>query len=438
MKTRVLLGLAALAFMLSSCRLLPVEEALPAVPVIRDYEKQEYNQTQVLRGDLILSESVACTYDVIAQENASFSVSGVLIDKLYVTKGQTVKAGDLLYSLNMDNVQGQIDSQKNVIARLELQLDQLYEMRSLVLDKHDYILDELEQQLSEVEQLIADAQFQPPETDDPPEITQPTEQMQDLVAEDSGDNAVPPEDTQPPSEPAEDPVDKTDLAQLLLRQQELLMEKSQQEAARAATVSAYASKIHNIEDALYIQNLRFAEMKQSVQERQIIASIDGTVTFVREFTEGDRSVKGRTMVSVCNWDSAYFLVKGENNVGYFSVDMEVDIQVGSNTHKAVVVDPAEIGATVDPNVPTVYLRLVQADPTITDGKYGTIRIVLDRRENVLYLDRDAIITSGGVTFVYTPDENGLRTLREVKTGLETDQYVEIMEGLQEGDRVILE
>ena len=72
MKKKLVLGLTVLALMLSSCGLLPEEETLPPVPVIRDYEKQEYKQTQVQRGDLVLSKSVACTYDIVMQEHLSF------------------------------------------------------------------------------------------------------------------------------------------------------------------------------------------------------------------------------------------------------------------------------------------------------------------------------------------------------------------------------
>lgn len=34
----------------TSCAILPEEEELPAAPVVRDYEVEEYEQTPVLRG----------------------------------------------------------------------------------------------------------------------------------------------------------------------------------------------------------------------------------------------------------------------------------------------------------------------------------------------------------------------------------------------------
>jgi hypothetical protein len=179
-------------------------------------------------------------------------------------------------------------------------------------------------------------------------------------------------------------------------------------------------------------------MEQRMQERQILSPMNGTVTFVREVKEGDRSVKGTVMITVCDWNYAYFQVKSKKHVGYFPAGMEVDIHVGDTTHKATVLDPQTLGDLVDPESETVYLQLVQADPTISSGKYGTIEIVLDQRTDVLYVDKDAIHTSAGASFVYMLDENGLRISRQVKTGMETNDYVQITEGLQEGDHVILD
>ena len=40
--------------------------------------------------------------------------------------------------------------------------------------------------------------------------------------------------------------------------------------------------------------------------------------------------------------------------------------------------------------------------------------------------------------VYVEDENGIRGVRDVETGLVTDKYIEIVSGLKEGDSVIVE
>ena len=86
----------------------------------------------------------------------------------------------------------------------------------------------------------------------------------------------------------------------------------------------------------------------------------------------------------------------------------------------------------------IYLQLDQPDPTLKSRDSGSIILKLDQRENVLYLDKSAIRTFNGKPFVYIPDENGLPTLRYVTLGLEVKNVVEIVEGLDEGDQVIIQ
>ena len=85
-----------------------------------------------------------------------------------------------------------------------------------------------------------------------------------------------------------------------------------------------------------------------------------------------------------------------------------------------------------------YLQLLQPDPSLENGVSGTIRVTLDYREDVLYVNKKAIKTADGGQFVYMLDEDGLRIRREVVTGLECGDYIEIMDGLAEGESVIID
>ena len=61
-----------LPFVCASCGIMPEEEELPAAPVIRSYEAAEYEQALVMRGDMILTKKVKCTYASAKQEKYSF------------------------------------------------------------------------------------------------------------------------------------------------------------------------------------------------------------------------------------------------------------------------------------------------------------------------------------------------------------------------------
>ena len=114
------LMLMLVPFLCTSCRLMPVEEELPAAPVIRSYKGEEYRQASVQRGDLVLTKAVRCTCIPMRRENLSFSLGGVIIDRIYVSEGQQVQAGELLAELAMGDLGEQIRTLENELQVLKL------------------------------------------------------------------------------------------------------------------------------------------------------------------------------------------------------------------------------------------------------------------------------------------------------------------------------
>ena len=315
-----------------------------------------------------------CTYVPTKEENLSFSLGSMYIDRIYVSEGDQVKAGQVLAQLELSNLQEQIAAENYQLKVLEMKKLHIMENRELDLRKHDIILEELEWELENTEEAGA---------------------------------------------------------------KDLLAQSEEQKKLRAETVKDYADRLQAVEDSIYIQKLRVEETEEKLKERQIIAGIDGTVKYVRSISEGQRSVKGQCIITICDLDTAAFKLKGEDTQ-YFSIGQEVMILCQEKELAAYVMDSAEWDMPADEDEPVVYLRLKQPDPTLEDGARGKITFILEQREDTRYVDKDAVRTSNGKSFVYVLDENGMRMMQEVTTGLLSGDFIEIVEGLQENDSVILD
>lgn len=68
------------------------------------------------------------------------------------------------------------------------------------------------------------------------------------------------------------------------------------------------------------------------------------------------------------------------------------------------------------------------------GEYVQIRVERERSENTLRLPTGAVRRDSGTTYVYLV-VNGEKIYTEVKTGASSSAYVEILDGLSEGDEV---
>ena len=68
-----------------------------------------------------------------------------------------------------------------------------------------------------------------------------------------------------------------------------------------------------------------------------------------------------------------------------------------------------------------------------------IRLTTDSREDVLYVASNAVHEqSDGRHIVYCFDENQILYIREITVGLNTGSFIEIIDGLEEGDQVAVE
>ena len=66
---------------------------------------------------------------------------------------------------------------------------------------------------------------------------------------------------------------------------------------------------------------------------------------------------------------------------------------------------------------------------------GDAEIILSEKENVLVIPTEALVQREK-NFVWTVDSEGKARKKEVDVGLSTDEEVEIINGLEEGEEVV--
>ena len=385
-----LITLMLVSAALSACQLLPEEEVLPPIPVIRSYEVEEYEQATVMRGDLLSTATVRLTYKLTRKQSLSFPLGGLYIDAVPVVEGQEVKAGDVLATLEQEALQAELTAQRHKANMLYEEREHLKETLALELSQYDTMLATIDKEL----QQLQSAMQEPVPTGEDVPSTQELQQQIDA----------------------------------------LLLQKQSVEQKRASAQSSFDQKLNPLNDSIYVEYLRLQELESTESERKLVAGIDGIITSLKNVEEGQRSVKGETFATISDLNSAAFTTNTDY-AEYFPVGTEVIITCYGTDYEARVVDAADLGVS-RPN--EILFQLKQPDPSLTDNSKGTITLVLDQRTNVLYVHNKAIKTANGNTFVYLLDENGLRTMRDVTVGLKAGNFVEIIAGLNEGDRVIVE
>lgn len=83
----------------------------------------------------------------------------------------------------------------------------------------------------------------------------------------------------------------------------------------------------------------------------------------------------------------------------------------------------------------VLIGIKEAGTKLKDGNFATAAIIIPREESVIAIPRSALLRTIEGTFVYVAKGDAFRR-RPVKAGSESDEKIEIMEGLAAGEKVV--
>lgn len=86
---------------------------------------------------------------------------------------------------------------------------------------------------------------------------------------------------------------------------------------------------------------------------------------------------------------------------------------------------------------TVVIAVEGDTSLLYGGMTADIVFVTERKEDVLYISKKAIVEKNGKSYVYYKTPQGGKELKEVEVGIDNGVNIEILSGLEEGDTVYL-
>ena len=98
----------------------------------------------------------------------------------------------------------------------------------------------------------------------------------------------------------------------------------------------------------------------------------------------------------------------------------------------------EINPVLDPVSRTLRVRLVflRTDSRIKAGMFATISLVTNRKVDVPVILRTSVINTYGSWIVFVVDENNIARRREITFGIDNEDYLEVLTGLELGENVV--
>jgi RND family efflux transporter MFP subunit len=190
----------------------------------------------------------------------------------------------------------------------------------------------------------------------------------------------------------------------------------------------------------FAANLRFLE--QEVAFKRVTAPFAGIIT-IRNVNVGDLITANTTsfeMFHILQTDPlrVYFRIP-QTEASNIAVGQTFDVHVGAQTAKTY---PGKVIATseaVSPDSRTmlVQLQVDNAKNEILPGSYATVRVPQSALGKILILPDNTLIFRGKDQQVGVVDAKGVVQLRDVKVGRDFGIQSEILSGVTESDKVIV-
>jgi membrane fusion protein, multidrug efflux system len=170
----------------------------------------------------------------------------------------------------------------------------------------------------------------------------------------------------------------------------------------------------------------------------VVSTVSGTV-LQAPFNIGD-TLTAQSAVFVVG-DLSALLVETyipERFVAVVTQGLRASLKLEAMPNETFTAEVFEINPVLDPVSRTLRIRLrfVKPDPRIKAGMFATISLITNRKTGIPVIPRVSIINTYGSWIVFIADNNNIARRREVKLGLDNEESVEILEGINMGDLVI--
>lgn len=194
---------------------------------------------------------------------------------------------------------------------------------------------------------------------------------------------------------------------------------------------------------LDIANIKLADAQAAYDSRHLYANMSGEVVYLADIEPGDSVKEWVPLVNIADPSAMRLFYSGNRNLYQVEVGMKVDVTYNGQTFEGTVVQTPSTAPTVTDEIlkrqydERIYIELEQIPENAQFGDYADIYIVLKERKDTLVIPSRALRTYMGREYVQILDGESRKEL-DVETGIKTSTEVEILQGLEEGQMVILQ
>lgn len=354
----------------------------------------------------IIPESIEQYINVSSKVKADNEVSVMpkisgTVKNVYVSLGDTVKAGDVMFEIDDTNLRLQVEQSEASLASAQASYEanvggslenQIMQLQSTV-NTYEIQYNDLAKQLENTKVLYEHEAVSKQELDN----LQSSVDKAKLQLDSAREN-------------------------LRLTQEKIAKEKIK---SGQASVSQAQVALENAQNQLGYTKVR--------------AEIDGVVSTCN-VTEGSTVSTQSAAMKIVNMDKVKLAFNiSDDAINRISVGSKASISISAASAAPYEGTVTNISPAADSQTMLypVEIYIDNVDHNIKPGMFASLKLVLDTKENTISVPLNAVIEKNDEKYVYTIDENNVAHKKVVETGIKNDTSIEIVSGIENGEQVVV-
>ena len=236
--------------------------------------------------------------------------------------------------------------------------------------------------------------------------------------------------------------DNVETAKENLERQKALFEAG---AISKVQLEGIESQVASAEKSLELVEMQMEQAKNGLAQAQkaiadmtVTAPVRGTISGLT-VVQGQMASQAMAAVTITQLDALYvsFSVP-ENIVNTLKLGQEANVIINSAGEKEIKGTLTSLApvANAQTNLYPIKVTIDAPENTVRPGMFAKVEIPTQTKENVLAVNSEAVILKNGEYIVFVVEEDRA-VAKKVVSGLDTGNEVEIKEGLQAQEQVII-
>ncbi|PKM65780.1 MAG: hypothetical protein CVU95_14440 [Firmicutes bacterium HGW-Firmicutes-2] len=238
---------------------------------------------------------------------------------------------------------------------------------------------------------------------------------------------------------AEGIISESELEQARLQSQpETLSVLEKQLEQSKSTINQAQIGVESANASLRQAQESLRQAREMLKDMTMTAPISGFVTMSNV---SDNNYASNTQPAIVIQDISEIIVDAsvtESLINQLSIGAVVEVKLDALSNQTFkgTIDTISTSADQRTLLYPLTVKLDNADHKIKPGMFATVIILTEEKTDTLYVPSEAVLLRDGLYYVYVEREGGTVLRLEVKVGIDTGHYTEILEGVVFEDVVI--